>query len=128
MLKNNLSFVWNDNAKNAFLELRIRLANAPIFIYTDFNVSFLVDSEASDTGIRAVLSQISKNQLKHSIAYFSRTFEKQKRNYSITRNELLAAIEGIKHFRCYLYGRQFLKRRDHVAIQCLKTSKIRLLN
>ena len=123
MLENNRPFVWDDDAKNAFSELRTRLANAPILIYPDFSVSLLLDSDASDKGIGAVLSQIGKDQLEHPIAYFSGTLRKYKRNYSITRNELLAAIKGIEHFRCYLYGRQFVLRNDHVAIQWLKNFK-----
>ena len=123
ILENNRPFVWDDDAKNAFSECRTRLANAPILIYPDFSVSFILDSDASDKGIGAVLSQIGKDHLEHQIAYFSRTLGKHERNYSITRKELLAAIEGIEHFSCYLYGRQFLLRTDHVAIQWLKNFK-----
>ena len=70
-----------------------------------------------------MFSQLGKDQLEHSVAYFSRTLGKHERNYSITRKELLAAIEGIEHFKCYLYGRQFVLRTVHVAIQWLKTFK-----
>ena len=123
MLKNNRPFVWEDDAINAFTELRTRLANAPILIYPDFNLPFLLNSDASDKGIGAVLSQLGKDQLEYPVAYFSRTLGKHERNYSITRKELLAAIEGIEHFRCYLYGRQFVLRTDHVAIRWLKNFK-----
>ena len=123
MLVNNRPIVWDDDAKNALLEHRTRLANAPILIYPDFSVPFLLYSDSSDKGIGAVPSQIGKYQLKHSIAYFSRTFGKLERNYSTTQKELLAAIEGIEHFRCYLYGRQVLLRTDNVAIQWLKIFK-----
>ena len=69
------------------------------------------------------MSQLGKDQLEHRVAYFSRTLGKHERNYSITRKELLAAIEGIEQFKCYLYGRQFVLRTDHVAIQLLKNFK-----
>ena len=116
MLENNRPFVWDDDAKIAFSELRTQIANASILIYPDVSVSFILDSDASDKGIGVVLSQIGKDQLEHSIAYFSRTLRKHERNYSITRKELLAAIEVIANFRCYLYGRQFVLRTDHVEI------------
>ena len=54
MLENNRLFVWVDDAKNAFAELHTRLANAPILIYPEFNLPFLLDSDASDKGIGAV--------------------------------------------------------------------------
>ena len=71
----------------------------------------------------ALLSQLENDQLEHSVAYCSRTLGKHERNYLITRKELLAAIEGIEHFRCYLYERQFVLRTDHVAIELLKNFK-----
>ena len=123
MLENNRPFVWNDDATSAFLKLCTRFENAPILIYPNFSVSFILDCDASDKGIGALLSQLGKDQLEHPIAYFSRTLGRHERNYSITRKELLAAIECIEHFRCYLYGRKFVLRTDHVAIQWLKNFK-----
>ena len=68
------------------------------------------------------------DKLKHFVAYFSRTLGKHERNYSITRKKLLVVIEGIEHFRCYLYGRQFVLRPDLVTIQRLKNFKNRQAN
>ena len=113
----------DDDANNAYSKLCTRLANAPILIYSDFRVQFLFHSDASDKGIGVVLSQIGKDQLDHPIAYFSRTLGKHKRNYSIRRNELLAAIKSNEHYRCYLYKRQFVLRTDHVVIKWLKHFK-----
>ena len=38
--------------------------------------------------------------------------------YFITRKELLAVVEVIKHFHPYLYGHQFIVSTDHAALQC----------
>ena len=78
MLENNRPLVWDDDAKNAFSELRTRLANALILTYKDFSVPFLLDFDSLDKGIGAVLSQIGKDQLEHPIAYFSSTLGKYK--------------------------------------------------
>ena len=69
------------------------------------------------------MSHIGKNQLEHLNAYFICTLDKYEQNFSITRKELLAAIEGIELFKCYLYGRHFVQRTDNVAIQWLKNFK-----
>ena len=58
MLENNRPFVWEVDATTAFAELCTRLANSPILIYPDFNLPLLLDSDASDKGIGAVLSQL----------------------------------------------------------------------
>ena len=123
MLENNRPFIWDDEGKKAFNELKLRLATAPILVYPDFTKPFILDTDASDKGIGAVLSQLGTDQLEHPLAYFSRTLNKHERNYSITRKELLAAIEAIEHFKCYLYGRKFTLRTDHVAIRWLQNFK-----
>jgi hypothetical protein len=58
-------------------------------------------------GIGAVLSQIYDG-LERPVAYFSRSLNKHERNYCVTRRELLAVVESIKHFHHYLYGSQFV--------------------
>jgi hypothetical protein len=63
---------WSEN-----LELRI----------PDMCKEFVLESDASDVGLGAVLSQEN-----HPIAYISRTLTKEERNYSITERETLAAI------------------------------------
>ena len=70
-----------------------------LFLYTQISDFHSFSTDASDKRIGVVLSQIGKYQLEHPIAYFSRTVGKQERNYLITRKELLAAIEGIEHFK-----------------------------
>ena len=70
-----------------------------------------------------MLSQNIKDQLEHPIAYYSRKLNKYENNYSVTRKELLAAIESMEHFKCYLYGRKFVLRTDHAISQWLKNFK-----
>jgi len=54
-----------------------------------------------------VLSQ-KQERTEKIVAYFSRVLSKAERNYCITRRELLAMVQSIKHFHHYLYGRRFL--------------------
>lgn len=57
------------------------------------------------------------------IAYFSRIFGKAERNYCVTCRELLAIVDSVKTFHCYLYGRKFLIRTDHVSLKWLMSFK-----
>lgn len=70
----------------------------------------------------AVLSQLQDDQEK-VIAYFSKVFASNERNYCVTRKELLAIIKSLEHFHKYLYGQQFLIRTDHAALKWLMTFK-----
>ena len=64
------------------------------------------------------LSQIIDRE-ERVIAYASRTLSKIERRYCVTRKELLAVVQFIKHFRHFLYGSQFLIRTDHSSLQWL---------
>ncbi|CAC5368542.1 unnamed protein product [Mytilus coruscus] len=57
------------------------------------------------------------------IAYGSRTLSKTERKYCVTRKELLAVVNFVKHFRHFLYGRTFVVRTDHSSLQWLMNFK-----
>ncbi|CAC5415225.1 unnamed protein product [Mytilus coruscus] len=74
---------------------------------------FILDTDASGTGSGAVLSQICDDGKEHVVAYYSKSFSKPEKNYCVTRRELLAIINAIKHFHHYIYGVHFCVRTDH---------------
>ena len=57
------------------------------------------------------------------MSYFSRTLSKPERKYAVTRKEMLALVDLLRHFRCYILGRKFKVRTDHSALLWLKTFK-----
>eukprot|EP00731_Ephydatia_muelleri_P035547 Em0135g2a len=59
--------------KNAFDELRKRLVSSPVLAYPDYERRFILDTDASDVGIGAVLSQVSDCGSERVIAYASRS-------------------------------------------------------
>ncbi|VDH91703.1 Hypothetical predicted protein [Mytilus galloprovincialis] len=99
-----------------------RLTTAPILAFPRSDCEFIVDTDASDFGIGAVLSQI-QNEKEVVIAYSSRTLSKSERNYCTTRKELLALVFFIKQYRHYLYGKKFRARTDHKALKWLFSMK-----
>ena len=96
-----------------FEELRHCLTTVPILAYPDFNRQFILNTDASDTGIGAVLSQINGEGRERVIAYGSRLLTKCKRRYCVTRRELLAVVNFVKQHRSYLVDQRFILRTDH---------------
>lgn len=56
-------------------------------------MEFILDTDASDTGIGTVLSQVHNGQEK-VIGYASRTLNTSERNYSKTKRQMLALVNG----------------------------------
>ena len=77
-----------------------------------------LDTDASDVGLGAVLSQEQNGQV--VFAYASKTLSRTQHIYDVTRRELLAVVYGLKTYRQYLLGRHFVIRTDHSALQSLR--------
>eukprot|EP00731_Ephydatia_muelleri_P019301 Em0012g126a len=120
--KNNM-FHWNELCQSAFDELRRCLVSSPVLAYPDYSKCFVLDTDASDVGIGAVLSQPSEDGSERVIAYASRSLSRQEQRYCVTRRELLAVVEFTHHFRPYLLGRQFTLRTDHGSLVWLQNFK-----
>ena len=118
LTENQTKYVWGDECQKAFEKLKFLLCSSPILSFPREKGEFLLDTDASNIGIGAVLSQKQEGE-ERVIAYFSRVLNKAERNYCVTRRELLAIVDSIKFFRHYLLGQKFLIRTDHVSLRWL---------
>lgn len=108
---------------SAFQDILHRLTTAPILAYLDYTHPFILDTDASDTGIGAVLSQVLEEGGERVITYGSLVLSKQECHYCVTRREFLAVVSFLQHFRPYLLGRPFLIRTDHGSLTWLSNFK-----
>ena len=83
---------------------------------------FLLDTDASNTGIGVVLSQV-QNEKEYVIAYASRSLTKSEQNYCVTRRELLALVTFLQHFHPYLLRAPFTIRTDHGTLSWIHKFK-----
>jgi len=83
--------------------------------YPDPALEYILDTDASDQNVGAVLSQVQEGR-EVVVAYYSKSLSLTEQNYCTTRKELLAVIKSVKHFRPYLYGRRFQLRMDHASL------------
>ena len=73
------------------------MVSAPVLAFPDCSKAFILDTDASNQGIRAVLSQVHNGE-ERVVAYASRSLAKAERRYSVTRKELLAMVTFLSHF------------------------------
>ncbi|WOH04342.1 hypothetical protein DCAR_0623751 [Daucus carota subsp. sativus] len=107
-------FQWTAEADAAFHEIKHRLTSAPILILPDFSLPFELHCDASKTGIGAVLSQSGR-----PVAYFSEKLSGAKLRFSTYDVEFYAVVQAVKHWRHYLFQREFVLYTDHDSLKHL---------
>ena len=110
---------WTDECQEVFEGLKAELISEPILALPTNDGIFVLDLDASDFGLGAVLSE-THNGEERVIAFASRTLSKPELKYEVTRKELLAVVFGLKQFRQYLLGRHIILRTDHAALSWLR--------
>lgn len=113
--KKGQPIVWSPEAERAFSEIKSRLTSAPILASPDFSRPFVIQCDASDTGVGAVLYQ-ECDGAEHPIAYASKGLTKAQRAYSVTEKELIGVLFGIEKFRSYVEGTHFVVETDHSSL------------
>ena len=85
----------------------------------DHTKPFLVQTDASDHGIGAVLSQEDAEGRDQPIAYRSRKLTETQQRWSTIEKECYAIVFAVEQFRYYLYGRPFTVQTDHKPLSWL---------
>ena len=122
--KTGAPFLWTPEAEKAFKNLKLRFSSAPILVLPDPSLPFVVEVDASNVGVGAVLSQRSNGKL-HPCAYFSRRLNPTESRYDVGDRELLAVKMALDEWRHWLEGAQhpFLVWTDHRNLEYLKQAK-----
>lgn len=129
LLQKNTPFIWTEKQETEMKDLKEALCTKPILGHPDFTKDanpFILYVDSSKTGVGAVISQEQTLEYNNKtqeaevvIAYGSRTLTTGEQHYSAYKKELLGMVYAIHHFKYYLYGRKFIVRTDHRALEWL---------
>ncbi|CAI7811544.1 unnamed protein product [Closterium sp. NIES-53] len=119
LLKKNTPFKWEDVHQQAMEQLKTALTSAPVLIVPDPEKDYVIEADASDQAVGAVLMQDQGKGLQ-AIAYLSKKLHGAELNYPIHDKEALAIITAFKTWRCYLEGRKTTVYTDHCSLKYLK--------
>ena len=120
--QSNHHLQWSHQCTQAMKTLKERLTNSPIMNTPNFNYPFILELDACEYGLGAVLTQ-EYEEKKYVIAYASRTLSTAERKYGATEREGLAIVWATKHFRPYLEGHKIYVRSDCKALEWMRTAK-----
>uniref|UniRef100_A0A3Q1K565 Gypsy retrotransposon integrase-like protein 1 n=2 Tax=Anabas testudineus TaxID=64144 RepID=A0A3Q1K565_ANATE len=122
----NTPFVWTAEAEKAFGHLKTLFTTAPILTLPDTQRQFIIEVDASGTGVGAVLSQRSgKDNKVHPCAFFSRRLTDAEKNYDIGNRELLALKLAFEEWRHWLEGavQPVLVWTDHRNLEYINSAR-----
>ena len=121
---NRLDFRWTKEAEQAFELTKRKLCSAPVLALPRQEVTFILDTDASEVAISGTFQQEQEVDGKiqvRPIAYESKTLNPSERRYGAAKAEMLAAVKFIENLRSDLEGQEFLLRVDNQALKWLKT-------
>lgn len=105
-------------------KLKRCLVSPPVLGRPNFEVPFLVYTDASGIGNGAVLVQKSSTGIEEVLTFASRSLNSAERNYLATELECLGVVWAFEKWRHYLEGRLFTAVTDHAALLWVfKTTK-----
>ena len=113
---------WTSECDRAFQQLKRQLCSNPVLLSPKFKREFILQTDASNLGIGAVLSQLDDAGHECPVAYFSRKLLPREEKYA-TVEKCLAIKLAIQHFRVYLLGRHFTIQTDHRCLEWLDLLK-----
>ena len=98
--------------------LKTKLVETPILVYSNFDVGFDLETDASYEGLGVVLSHKLEDKLLHPVSHSSRALSPSEKNYiCVTELETLAVVWAVKHYHAYLYGNDIQVVTDHSAVK-----------
>lgn len=78
-----------------------------------------METDASGSGLGAVLEQEQEDGELHPVAYASRSLTPAEKRYGVSEMEALGVVCAIRHFRPYLLGHETVVYTDHSALKSL---------
>jgi len=119
---------WNfdENCRKIFNILKQAFTSAPILTHWVPDAQLVVETDASDYALAAILSIVTKDNEIHPIAFHSRTFSAPELNYDVHNKELLAIFEAFKMWQHYLEGSASPINvvMDHKNLEYFSTTKV----
>jgi len=101
------------------LKLKTALVTPPVLRLPDFEQPFVVECDASGTGLGAILSQNDQ-----PIAFFSEALKGSAKALSTYDKEMLAVVKAVRKWRPYLLGKPFVIKTDHQSLKYLLEQRI----
>ncbi|KAL5470941.1 hypothetical protein EMCRGX_G029003 [Ephydatia muelleri] len=117
LTKHSVNWTWSKESDKIFQHLKLILSARDTLVHYREELPLILETDASDRGVGAVLLHQLPDKSERPVAFASRTFLDREKNYSVIDKEALAIIFGVTKFYQYVYGRKFTLRTDHKPLE-----------
>jgi hypothetical protein len=107
---------WGPTEEEAFQLLKTCLLEDPILCFPNFDLEFIVQTDASGFAVGSVLVQrklVNNQKEEYAVAYASQQLNEK---WHMTDKEAYAIYHELKTFYPYLYGTKFTVETDHKTL------------
>jgi hypothetical protein len=119
LLKKNAIFVWTIVHEQSFVALKKAMCSAPVLALPNFSKPFAIETDASSSGIGAVLIQDG-----HPLAYISKALGPKSQGISAYEKEYMAILMAVQHWRSYLQHAEFSIFTDQKSLTQLSDQRL----
>ena len=112
-------FQWNQEATEAFENLKAKMSSTPVLALPNFDKPFEIETDAASCGIGAVLQQD-----KHPIAFINKKLGPRSQKLSVYEKELLAIVFAVQKWEQYLISRPFTIKTYQKSLKHLLEQRI----
>lgn len=113
LLQKETKFIWSEACEKAFLEAKNEFISDKCLTFYDPNLPLILATDASPTGVGAVLSHKFPDGTEKPIRFISKSLNNTQKKYAQIDKEAHAIVFAVKKLHKYLYGGRFTLVTDH---------------
>lgn len=112
---------WDEKKEKAFESLKQALGERPVLMAPNFSKGFIIQCDASDRGLGAILCQEDADGHERPVLYLSRKLSVREEAYSTSEKECACLVWAVDKLACYVSGSPFIVETDHCPLTWLHT-------
>ena len=126
LTQKDIPWKFNSFCQDAFNSLKKAFTSIPILTHWIPNAQLIVETDASDYALAAILSIVNKDNEVYPVVFHSHTFTVAELNYDTYDKELLAIFEAFKIWQHYLEGPAYPINvvMNHKNLEYFSTTKV----
>jgi len=126
LTRKDIPWKFDSSCQDAFNSLKKAFISTPILTYWIPDAQLIMETNASDYALAAILSIVNEDNEVHPVAFHSHTFTAAELNYNTYNKKLLAIFKAFKIWQHYLKGSVYPIDivMDHKNLEYFSTIKI----